>query len=172
MKHPPRRPSTLPFRWPEPPLSIVLVEPEIPPNTGNVARLCAATGTRLHLVEPLGFRIDDAKLRRAGLDYWDSIRPEVHRDFAAYLAAARPPRFFLFSAGAGRSFLEARYAPGDALIFGRETRGLPGDLLAAHPDRTVGIPIRPEHVRSLNLSTACGIALFEALRQLQGEGRG
>lgn len=167
MKHPPSRLQEIPFTWPEPPLHVVLVEPEIPPNTGNVARLCAGTGCRLHLVEPLGFPIDHAKLKRAGLDYWDSIRPELHASFDAFLARVAPPRLFLFSAGARRSYLDVRYQPGDALVFGPETRGLSDDLLARNADRVVGLPIRMDHVRSLNLSTAVGIAVYEALRQLQ-----
>ena len=167
MKHPPTRVQDIAFRWPDPPLHVVLVEPEIPPNTGNVARLCAATGCRLHLVEPMGFPIDHAKLRRAGLDYWDSIRPEVHPSFDDFLARTAPARLWLYSAGASRSYLEARFAPGDALVFGPETRGLPDALLARHADRTLGIPVRMDHVRSLNLSTAVGIAVYEALRQLQ-----
>ena len=168
MKHPPSRVQDLPFRWPEPPLHVVLVEPEIPPNTGNVARLCAATGCRLHLVEPLGFPIDHAKLRRAGLDYWDSIRPELHPDFETFRTRVAPPRLHLFSAGATRSCFDTRFAPGDALVFGPETRGLSDSLLARFADQVVGIPVRMEHVRSLNLSTAVGIGVYEALRQVQG----
>lgn len=167
MRHAPKRHQNLPFRWPDPPLHVVLVEPEIPPNTGNVARLCAATGCRLHLIEPLGFTISDAKLKRAGLDYWDSIKPEVHASFEAFRAAVQPSRLWFFSAGSSRSHFEARYEAGDALVFGPETRGLPDDLLRTHADRVAAIPIRIEHVRSLNLSTAVGIVVYEALRQLQ-----
>lgn len=167
MRHAPKRVQDLPFHWPVPPLHVVLVEPEIPPNTGNVARLCAATGCRLHLIEPLGFTISDAKLKRAGLDYWDSIRPEVHANFAAFEATVQPPRMWLFTAGGSRSLFEVRFAAGDALVFGPETRGLPDNLLASHADCVAGIPIRIEHVRSLNLSTSVGIVVYEALRQLQ-----
>jgi tRNA (cytidine/uridine-2'-O-)-methyltransferase len=149
-------------------LQVVLFEPEIPPNTGNIARLCAATGSRLHLIEPMGFAIDHAKLKRAGLDYWDSIHPEVHANFAAFEAAAVPRRLFFFSAGANRSYLDARFEPGDALVFGPETRGLPDELLVRHAPQVLGIPIRMDHVRSLNLSTSVGIAVYEALRQMQG----
>lgn len=168
MKHPPRRVGEMPFPFPDPPLSVCLVEPEIPPNTGNIARMCAATGTRLHLVGRLGFAIDDARLRRAGLDYWDSIRPERHDDFAAFLAAARPPRFHLFSAAANRTLYDVEFSPGDALVFGCETHGLPQALLDAHPAAVVGIPVRFDHVRSLNLSTAAGIAVYEAMRRIAG----
>lgn len=133
--------------------------------------MCAATGSRLHLVEPLGFRITDARLKRAGLDYWDSIAPELHPDFDAFLARVAPTRFFLFSTGGARSYLDASYQPGDALVFGSETEGLPDALLAAHPDRVLGIPIRTDHVRSLNLSSAAAIVVYEALRQAQSDGR-
>lgn len=166
VKYPPSRPQNLPFRWPEPPLHVVLVEPEIPPNTGNVARLCAATGCRLHLIEPMGFTISHAKLKRAGLDYWDSIKPEVHPSFDHFLEHVAPARLFLFSTGTNRSYFDARFAPGDALVFGSETRGLSDALLARFSDRVIGIPIRTDHVRSLNLSTTVGIAVYEALRQV------
>lgn len=169
MKHPSGRRADLAFPFPDPPLHVVLVEPEIPPNTGNVARMCAATGTRLHLVGNLGFSLDHAKLRRAGLDYWDSIRPERHADFESFLAAARPSRLHLFSAGGARTHFAARFSPGDALVFGPETRGLPASLLGAHPDAVVAIPILTDHVRSLNLSTAAGVAVYEALRQIAAQ---
>jgi len=166
MKHAHSRRSDLPFHWPHPPLHVVLVEPEIPPNTGNIARTCAATGSQLHLVEPLGFTITDAQLKRAGLDYWDSIRPQIHASFDAFLAAARPPRLHLFSTGAPRSYLDARFDPGDALVFGSETRGLSDALLRQHAERVLGIPLQTEHVRSLNLSSAAAIVIYEALRQI------
>lgn len=145
---------------------MVLVEPEIPPNTGNIARTCAATGSPLHLIEPLGFTITDAQLKRAGLDYWDSVALAPHPDFDHFLASANHPRCWLFTTGATRSLYEADFMPGDALVFGSETRGLSADLLARFPDNQLGIPLRADHVRSLNLSTAAGIAIYEALRQI------
>jgi tRNA (cytidine/uridine-2'-O-)-methyltransferase len=155
------------MRWPAPPLKVVLVAPEIPPNTGNIARLCAATGSELHLVEPLGFSLDDKHLRRAGLDYWDSIAPQVHPTWEAF-AATLPAgtRLHLFTTASGRRHDRVDYRPGDALVFGSESKGLPDSLLAKYPEDWVGIPIRTEHVRSLNLSTAAGIALYAALTKL------
>lgn len=149
-------------------MRIVLVEPQIPPNTGNIARTCAATGSILHLVEPMGFKITDAKLKRAGLDYWDSVALKPHKNFDEFLEAAGHPRLWLFTVAARRSYFEADFRPGDALVFGSETKGLSDELLARFPDRLVGIPVRPDHVRSLNLSTAVGIAVYEALRQISG----
>lgn len=155
-----------------PPLAVVLVSPQIPPNTGNVARLCAVTGSRLHLVEPLGFSIADKELRRAGLDYWDEVIGELHPDVASWEARAPWPRVFLFTArtsgGAPRTIWDVSFRPGDQLVFGHEQEGLPADLLARHPEAQVAIPQRPG-VRSLNLSTAAGIALYEALRQVRAE---
>jgi tRNA (cytidine/uridine-2'-O-)-methyltransferase len=148
------------------PLHVVLVEPEIPPNTGNVARLCAATGCALHLVEPLGFRIDDRELKRAGLDYWDALAVVVHPSLEALLATFAPQRRWLFSTHASRGYADAPYAPGDALVFGKETAGLPKALLAAQPDRALRIPMREGAVRSLNLSTAVGIVTYAALARL------
>lgn len=154
-----------------PPLSVVLVSPQIPPNTGNVARLCAVTGSRLHLVEPLGFSIADKELRRAGLDYWDEVIGELHTDVASWEARAPWPRVFLFTArvagrgDAARSLWDVSFQAGDQLVFGHEQDGLPADLLARHPGCAVAIPQRPG-LRSLNLSTAAGIALYEALRQV------
>jgi tRNA (cytidine/uridine-2'-O-)-methyltransferase len=150
------------------PLHVVLVEPEIPPNTGNVARLCAATASPLHLVGPLGFRIDEHSVRRAGVDYWHLVDVRRHLDFEHYLhaRAGEVPggRIHLFSALATRSYLDVSYAPGDALVFGKESIGLPDELLARFPDRVLGIPTLGA-VRSLNLANAVGIALYEALRQ-------
>jgi tRNA (cytidine/uridine-2'-O-)-methyltransferase len=150
------------------PLHVVLVEPEIPPNTGNVARLCAATASPLHLVGTLGFRIDEHSVRRAGVDYWHLVDVRQHIDFAHFLHAFAKEspggRLHLFSALATASYLGARYAPGDALVFGRESVGLPRTILDAHPGRVVGIPTLGA-VRSLNLANAAGIALYEALRQ-------
>ena len=148
--------------------SVVLVHPEIPPNTGNVIRLTANTGTELHLVEPLGFRMDDRELRRAGLDYHEYARVQVHRDFAACRAAldrAAPRRWYAFTTQAARSAYGIAYAPGDVLAFGCETAGLPEAVLARFPlDARVRIPMRPG-VRSLNLSNAVAVTVYEAWRQ-------
>jgi len=148
------------------PLHVVLVEPEIPPNTGNVARLCAATGCALHLVEPLGFRIDDRELKRAGLDYWDALGVVLHPSLDAFLAAFPPERLWLLSTRATRSYADAEFARGDALVFGKETAGLPRALLDAHPARALRIPMRAGAVRSINLSTAAGIVTYAALARL------
>jgi tRNA (cytidine/uridine-2'-O-)-methyltransferase len=152
-------------------MRLVLFQPEIPPNTGNVARLCAATNTPLHLIEPLGFKIDDKHLKRAGLDYWPFVDLSVHPHWAAFeaaIASASPlPRIVLTSARAGTPVHEFAFRPNDAIVLGQETKGLPGFLHGLYPDR-VRIPIRCEGVRSLNLSTAAGILLFEALRQTGG----
>jgi len=154
-------------RWPEPPLQVALIEPEIPPNTGNIARLCAATGTRLHLVGRLGFRLNDATLRRAGLDYWDAVDLERHADPAALFQRVTPAPCYFFSTRGAIHYASVRYRPGDTLVFGCETRGLPEELLNAHPDRVIGIPMRSDRVRSLNLANAVAIVLYEALRQMQ-----
>lgn len=166
MKYVHARKADIPFHWPYPPLRVVLVEPQIPPNTGNVARLCAATGTLLHLVEPMGFKINDTKLKRAGLDYWDSVVMSVHPSFDDFIRSAAPLRFFLFTTKAYHSYTSVKYQTGDTLVFGSETHGLPDALLERHPDQVVGIPIRTDHVRSLNLSSAVAIAVHEALRQI------
>jgi len=147
------------------PLNIVLVEPQIPPNTGNIARLCAATGCALHLVEPLGFSIADRELKRAGLDYWDDVALVVHASLDDFLAAFAGP-LWLFSTRAARSYAGAPFAPGDALVFGKETAGLPQALLDAHPARALRVPMREGTVRSLNLSTAAGIVTYAALLRL------
>lgn len=161
-----RRAVTIPFHWPDPPLHVVLVEPEIPPNTGNIARLCAATGSVLHLIEPLGFKITDRHLRRAGLDYWPSVDLRRYTSWDLWLRDAAPERRWLFTTGGARSVFDVEFQPGDALVFGCESRGLSDAQLAADPGRGVGIPIRSDAVRSLNLSGAVSIALFEALRQI------
>lgn len=151
------------------PLHIVLVEPEIPPNTGNIARLCAATSSALHLVGTLGFRIDEHSVRRAGVDYWHLVDLRTHVAFDHFLHAwskeAPSGRLHLFSAMASTSYLDAEYRPGDALVFGRESVGLSAEMLERFPDRIVGIPTMGA-VRSLNLANAVGIALYEALRGL------
>jgi tRNA (cytidine/uridine-2'-O-)-methyltransferase len=147
------------------PLHLVLVEPQIPPNTGNVARLCAATGCALHLVAPLGFSLDDRELKRAGLDYWDALEVSVHDSLDAALERLAPRAWFLSTRGT-RRYDEAPFAFGDALVFGKETAGLPAELLAAYPDRALAIPMRQGAVRSLNLSTAVGIVAYAALAKL------
>ncbi len=161
------RRSPVAWRWPEPSFRVALVEPEIPPNTGNIARLCAATGTPLHLVGPLGFRLTDAAVRRAGLDYWDAVELARHDDFAGLEQACAGARMLLFSTAGERAHTDAAYRPGDVLVFGSESRGLPDDLLAAHREHVYAIPMRTDRVRSLNLATAVGIVLYEALRQMQ-----
>lgn len=152
----------------------MLVSPQIPPNTGNVVRTCAVTGTRLHLVGPLGFQLDDRHLRRAGLDHWPDVQPEVYRDwhdFAARRLGGQSPggpyggRLHLFTSRAPRSHLQARYAPGDFLLFGHEQLGLPPALLDAWPERQRSIPMLAGK-RSLNLAVAVGIALYAALERL------
>jgi tRNA (cytidine/uridine-2'-O-)-methyltransferase len=149
-----------------PALHVVLVGPEIPPNTGSIARLCAATTTRLHLIRPLGFSLDDRHLRRAGLDYWPYVDLRVYDDWPQFRQQHRGSRMHFFSARARRSYFSVAYARGDHLVFGSETRGLPPALLAAHRNATLVIPMTSPHVRSLNLSNAVSIAVYEALRQL------
>jgi len=148
--------------------AIVLVHPEIPPNTGNVIRLAANTGAELHLVEPLGFTLGDRELKRAGLDYHEYTRLRTHRNFAACRAALDAPtprRWLAFTTQATRTFDEVAFAPGDALVFGCESAGLPPDVLDAFPpEHRLRIPMRP-NVRSLNLSNAVAIAVYEAWRQ-------
>ena len=146
----------------DPPFHIVLVEPQIPPNTGNVARLCAATGCALHLIEPLGFSIADRELKRAGLDYWDRVDVRVHASFDAFELACGA-RLWLLSTRATRTYANADFRRGDAIVFGKETAGLPQHLLDAHPDGALRIPMRPGSVRSLNLSTTVGIVAYAAL---------
>ncbi len=155
----------LPVAWPDPPFHVALWQPEIPPNTGTIGRLCAAVGSPLHLIGPLGFRIDDARARRAGLDYWPLVDLHRHRDGEAFREAIAPERLVLFSTRARTSYTAARYSPGDVLLFGSETRGLPPSLLDDHPDAVYGIPTLNPGVRSLNLANAVAIVLYEALRQ-------
>lgn len=148
-------------------LQIVLIEPEIPPNTGNIGRLCLATGARLHLVGPLGFDIDDRTLKRAGLDYWKEVDCRRWADFAALQEAAGPAaRFFYFTTKTSQACWDESFRDGDYLVFGRESKGLPESLLAAHPGQCLTIP--QQGVRSLNLGNAVGIVLYEAVRQLRG----
>ncbi|MDD2539581.1 MAG: tRNA (cytidine(34)-2'-O)-methyltransferase [Desulfuromonadaceae bacterium] len=150
------------------PFNIVLIEPEIPPNTGNIARLCAATGSVLHLVGKLGFSLDDRYLKRAGLDYWEFVALKLWPDLETLQAAASEGRFFYLSTKVDRSYLEAGFQPGDYIVFGKETKGLPEELLRANPETSFTIPMPSEKVRSLNLSTSAGIVLYEALRQSRG----
>jgi tRNA (cytidine/uridine-2'-O-)-methyltransferase len=146
--------------------NIVLVEPEIPPNTGNVGRLCLATQSMLHLVKPLGFSIDDRELRRAGLDYWEEVPLQLWDSFEA-LQRAQPAsaRYFFLTTKSERPYFRVKFQKGDFLAFGRETKGLPQDLLAANRNNCITIPMHG--TRSLNLATAVAIVLFEAVRQQQ-----
>lgn len=149
---------------------VVLFRPEIPPNTGNAIRLCANTGARLHLVAPLGFDLDDTRLRRAGLDYREWARVETHDTLDECLADIGETRVFALSTKGGRHVHDAAFRPGDTFLFGQETRGLPEDVLAlAGPDRVLRIPMRPD-VRSINLSNTVAIVLYEAWRQCGFEG--
>ena len=153
-------------------LHVALWEPEIPPNTGNIARLCAATGAPLHLIGRLGFRLDERSLRRAGLDYWDRAAIHRHADLAEFETWRRaqgfdPLRSFAFSAHASRPYTDTAYRDGDCLLFGGESHGIPAETLARFGDRALTIPMPAGAVRSLNLATAVGIVLYEALRQLQ-----
>lgn len=145
-------------------MHIVLVEPEIPANTGNISRSCAATGTYLHLVKPLGFSIEDRELKRAGLDYWPSVRLEVHENLDEVHERYAGSRFFYASTKADHGYADVEFRDGDFLVFGKETKGLPEELIEAHADSAIRIPIG-DSVRSLNLSNAVAIVLFEALRQ-------
>ncbi|MFO8071099.1 MAG: tRNA (cytidine(34)-2'-O)-methyltransferase [Polyangia bacterium] len=147
------------------PLHVVLVEPEIPQNTGNIARLCAATGSVLHLVEPLGFSTDERAVRRAGLDYWHLVEVQRHPDLSHCLEQLGCAEPLLFATGAERDLTAAPYRSGDALVFGRESRGLDAELLAEHAERTFAIPTVAGSVRSLNLANAVAIAVYEALRR-------
>ena len=146
-------------------LSVALIEPQIPPNTGNIARLCAATDTALHLIEPLGFQLDDQQLRRAGLDYWPSVDLWQHPDWFDFRAAVARDRCLYFSAHGTRPYTEAPFQANAVLVFGNETEGMPERIRDKHPDRLFRIPMRPA-VRSLNLATAVGIVLYEAIRRL------
>lgn len=149
-------------------LHIVLIEPEIPPNTGNIGRLCLAADAHLHLVKPLGFSLDDRALRRAGLDYWHEVKVTLWDSFAG-LQRAQPggARYFFLTTKTTRIYWDAEFREGDFLVFGRETKGLPEALLAANAERCLTIPMS-DQTRSLNLATAVGIVLFEAVRQLSG----
>jgi tRNA (cytidine/uridine-2'-O-)-methyltransferase len=148
-------------------LHVALLEPEIPPNTGNIARLCAATGTRLHLIGRLGFQLDDRNLKRAGCDFWPEVDWQLHDTWADFEAQLGTTRLICFSARATVPYTAVRYRRGDCLLFGPESRGLPASILQKYSDTLVCLPMPTGKVRSLNLATAAGIGLYEALRQLE-----
>ena len=145
-------------------LNLVLVEPEIPQNTGNVARTCAVTGAALHLVKPMGFEIDDKKLKRAGLDYWDKLDITYYDSLADFLEKTKDEELFLFSTKASKAHSDVIYPKRCFLVFGKETAGLPKDLVASNPERAVRIPMRDE-LRCLNLSNSVAVGAYEVLRQ-------
>lgn len=146
-------------------LHVVLIEPEIPQNTGNIARLCVAVGARLHLVAPLGFSIDEKTVRRAGMDYWEKLDLRTWDGFSELRGAHPGGRFWFLSSKAKRAYWGAQFHDGDFLVFGRESKGLPASLLAAHPEQSLTIPMT-EGTRSINLATSAGIVLYEAKRQI------
>ncbi len=154
------------MRYENPPCHLALFEPEIPPNTGNISRLCAGNGVPLHLVGKLGFSLDDKQLKRAGLDYWPHVDLRLYQDLDELRSSLPGARLWLFSTKSTALYTSVRYQPGDCLVFGPETRGLPESLLAAHPEDCVIIPMRANTIRSLNLSSAAAIGLYEALRQM------
>ena len=148
-------------------LNIVFVEPEIPPNTGNIARTCAATDTTLHLVKPLGFSIDDKQVKRAGLDYWPYVKLEIHDSLDAFMEKYGERRMWLATTKGGHLYTEIEYQDEDFILFGRETRGLPKEFIREHEEQSVRIPMSADtRARSFNLSNSANIILFEALRQL------
>lgn len=151
------------------PFNIVLVEPEIPPNTGSIARLCGATNTHLHLVHPLGFSIDDKHLKRAGLDYWQHVTISHWQSFDDFLSAQDELRLFFFTTKVTRKYTTAKFKPGCFFIFGKETKGLPEDILSLYQDRSYTLPMENQNIRSLNLAMTAGIVLYEALRQCTTE---
>jgi len=152
-------------------IHIVLVEPEIPPNTGNIARTAAATDSVLHLVKPLGFSIDDKSLKRAGLDYWPYVKLEVHDSLDAFLAQYADRRMWLATTKGGRRYTDVEYRDGDMILFGKETAGLPRDFIASRAEQAVRIPMSADtRLRSFNLSNSVIVVLFEALRQLEFPG--
>ena len=147
-------------------MNVVLLEPEIPPNTGNIARLCAATNTTLHLIEPFGFKLDDTQLKRAGMDYWRQVRWQRWRNWSSFHETLPAnARLWFIEANGPRLYTEVRFAPEDYLVFGRETAGLPKKLLEENRERWLRIPMFNEKARSLNLSNCVALVLFEALRQ-------
>ena len=147
------------------PFHIVLVEPEIPPNTGSIARLCGATDVVLDLVHPLGFSVDDKHLKRAGLDYWPYVDIRNWENLDAFLAANDERKIYFFTTKVDRSYIEADFTPGSLLIFGKETKGLSQEIIELYKDRCYTIPMPNGHIRSLNLAMCAGIVLYEAIRQ-------
>ena len=145
--------------------NVVLVEPEIPPNTGSIARLCGATDTVLHLVRPLGFSTDDKHLKRAGLDYWQYVKIVYWDNLDTFLTAQDERKLYFFTKKTGKPYTGAPFAPGDFLVFGKETKGLPEEVIKLYIDRCYTIPMSNRKIRSLNLANAAGIVLYEALRQ-------
>ncbi len=152
-------------------VEVVLVTPEIPGNTGNIARSCAATGTKLHLVRPLGFQIDEKSVKRAGLDYWEFLSLEVHDSLEEFLDKYKDRRMFLATTKGGHIYSDSKFVDGDMILFGAESKGLPKELIANNKDCAIRIPMGEDaRLRSLNLSNAVNIILFEALRQLNFDG--
>ncbi|MFN5538683.1 MAG: tRNA (cytidine(34)-2'-O)-methyltransferase [Candidatus Melainabacteria bacterium] len=148
-------------------LDIVLYQPEIPPNTGNIGRLCVSNDLRLHLVEPLGFEISDKQLKRSGMDYWQYLNLTIHKDWNELISFFGESRnYWFFTTKTEKSFWSAEFQENDILVFGPETRGLPEELLNQNPQRCLTIPMLGKHKRSLNLSTSAGVAVYEALRQI------
>lgn len=148
-------------------IHIVLVEPEIPPNTGNIARTCAATGSVLHLIEPLGFSIDDKSVKRAGLDYWPFVKLEVHKSLEAFMGKYGERTLYLATTKGGQKYTDIKFKDEDMILFGRETKGLPKEFIEEHKESAIRIPMSSDtRLRSLNLSNSANIILFEALRQL------
>lgn len=147
------------------PFNIVLFAPEIPQNTGTIGRLAVSTGSKLHLIEPLGFSLEDKFLKRAGLDYWNFLNPSIHKDWESFLTAEAPQRIFFISTHGKKDFFDMEFRPGDYLVFGRESAGLPDELHQQYPDNFCRIPMPGSFNRSLNLANAASIVLYEALRQ-------
>lgn len=166
MKYADRERYQMDIKWPDPPLNIVLVNPMIPPNTGNIARLCAATGSILHLIKPLGFDLSDKKLRRAGLDYWSSVDINIHENYKKYEIKYKNVNRYFFSTCGALNYDRVKFQDGDHLIFGNEPYGLPDSLLKDNIEKCCNIPIKLNAVRSLNLSNAVSIALYSALRHI------